>query len=94
MGQKQTDSGLLNSINVKLAILKELEWSALWFMISTSIFNGHFSYNFKNKMISEYLLKGIDNIFSKSLAQPHSKPLSREMIKANLHSVVKQTPKL
>ena len=47
-------------------------------------------------MISEYLLKGIDNIFSKNLATPHkpvNKSFNRETIKSNLHSVVKRTPK-
>lgn len=47
-------------------------------------------------MISEYLLKGIDNIFSKNLAAPSKlsqKSFNRDTIKANLYSVVKHTPK-
>ena len=47
-------------------------------------------------MISEYLLKGIDNIFAKNLAPPskqNNQPFNRETIKSKLHSVVKQTSK-
>lgn len=44
-------------------------------------------------MMSEYLLKGIDSLFSRSAAGQPVKPFNRDAIKANLHSVVKYTPK-
>lgn len=47
-------------------------------------------------MISQYLFKGIDNIFSKNLAAPSKLPaksFNREAIKSNLHSVVKKAYK-
>ena len=53
-------------------------------------------------MISEYLMKGIDTLFSNRIAtgsansanaEHNSKPFSKELIKANLHSVVKDVSK-
>ena len=45
-------------------------------------------------MISDYLFKGIDNIFTNKLTQPTKtqkiKPLTRELIKANINNVVKE----
>ena len=43
-------------------------------------------------MISEYLFKGIDNILPTKLVQKtatKNKAINRDLIKANLHSVVK-----
>lgn len=45
-------------------------------------------------MISEYLFKGIDNIFHKKIVQPKNianKPMIKDLIKANLHTVVKDS---
>lgn len=47
-------------------------------------------------MISEYLMKGIDTLFSKSIIGTGTelpKAFNKETIRANLHSVVKDTPK-
>ena len=45
-------------------------------------------------MISDYLFKGIDNIFTNKLTHPTKthkpKPLTRELIKANINQVVKE----
>ena len=45
-------------------------------------------------MISDYLFKGIDIIFTNKLTQPTKtqkiKPLTRELIKANINNVVKE----
>lgn len=48
-------------------------------------------------MISEFLMKGIDSLFSKGLApapiDTHNKPFTKQTIKANLLTVVKEGPK-
>lgn len=44
-------------------------------------------------MISEYLMKGIDSLFSRGLSSSsdnNSKPFSKEIIKSNLKFVVKE----
>lgn len=44
-------------------------------------------------MISDYLFKGIDNIFNSKLSQTikpnNSKQLTRDLIKANINTVIK-----
>lgn len=46
-------------------------------------------------MISEYLMKGIDTLFSKSIIGTAELPkvFNKETIRANLHSIVKDRPK-
>jgi hypothetical protein len=47
-------------------------------------------------MLSEYLMRGIDTLFSRGLApaQGEGKYFNKETIKANLQSVVKEGPKI